>query len=304
MVLMTAALVAALGTSSLAAQTSAGKSPQTDQTVAVTRGARLGIENEAGEVTVRTWERDAVRVQARHSARTRVSIRTVATGVAIAASGTQGPSGSVDYEISVPVWMPLQIEGTYAFITVEGTQSEVSAATVRGDITIRAPASLVSAESIEGEVIVDGAKGRVKATSVNNSVTITGASGDLVIETTNGAIVLTKIASANADVGSVNGSITYEGTPAPRGRYRFSTHNSNLWVAVPETSSASFTVRTYNGTTSTNLPMQGGGDGRRGKRVTYVLGGGGAEYELESFNGTVHLRRPGTLPAKAKSRDR
>jgi hypothetical protein len=92
----------------------------------------------------------------------------------------------------------------------------------------------------------------------------------------------------------VNGTITYEGTPVPRGRYRFSTHNGNIVVAVPETSSAAFTVRTYNGRVSTNLPLQGSGDPQRGRRTTYTLGGGGAEFELESFGGTIDLKRPGT----------
>ncbi len=62
-------------------------------------------------------------------------------------------------------------------------------------------------------------------------------------------------------------------------------------------------MRTYNGDFSSNLPTKRVGEVRRGRRATYTLGTGGAEVELESFGGTVRLRRPGTVPAP-RGRDR
>ncbi len=74
-------------------------------------------------------------------------------------------------------------------------------------------------------------------------------------------------------------------------------------MILPETTNATFTVRTYNGDFSSNLPTKTVGDVRRGRRATYTLGSGGAEVELESFGGTVRLRRPGTVPAP-RARDK
>ena len=59
--------------------------PETDQTVTVTRGARLTIDNFAGEVIMNTWDRDQLRVQARHPSRTKVDIKNGATTVAVLA---------------------------------------------------------------------------------------------------------------------------------------------------------------------------------------------------------------------------
>jgi DUF4097 and DUF4098 domain-containing protein YvlB len=306
MFLIAAAVIAALSAPPAWAQgTTSGRAPQTDQTVTATRGARLTVDNFAGEVVVRGWDRDSVRVQARHASRTRVAIRTNASGLAVSASGSQGPPGSVDYEINVPIWMPVKIDGTFVFVTVEGTASEVAAENVRGDVVIKGGASFVSAKSVEGEVIVEGARGRITANSVNQAITITGAAGDIVAETVNGGITLTRIESENVDVATVNGHIRYEGSASARGKYRFTTHNGNILVAVPETSDAAFTVRTYNGTMNTNLALQGEGNVRGGRRVTYTLGSGGADFELETFGGTIHIRRPGTLPApKSKDKDK
>ena len=297
MLLMTAALVAALSAAPPGAQTAAGqdarraRAADTDETVAVSRGARLTLSNFAGEVIIRGWDRDSVRVQGRHNSRTRVTIRPTASAVVVSASGTPG---SVDYEINVPSWMPVKVEGTYAYVAVEGTQADIAAETVRGDISIKGGASSVIAKSVEGEVILEGVRGKISANSVNQGITITGANGEIVAETVNGHIALTGVDSASVDAGSVNGNIKYDGTATASGRYRFSTHNGNISVAVPENANAAFTVRTYNGSVNTNLTLVGGGDVRRGQRRTYTLGSGSADFELESFGGTIQLRRRGS----------
>ena len=47
---------------------------QTDTTVPVRAGARLEINNFGGEIAVKTWSRNAVRVVADHSSRDRISV--------------------------------------------------------------------------------------------------------------------------------------------------------------------------------------------------------------------------------------
>jgi len=271
------------------------RAPATDQTVPVTRGTRLTVENQAGEVVVRTWEKDALRVQARHSSRARVNVRTTPSGVDLSASAQHGPPGPVDYEITAPVWMPMRIEGHYIYVTVEGAQNEVAVETVRGDIVLKGGSGSISARTIEGEIVVDGARGKINLSSVNQGIKVTGASGDITAETTTGSISLTRMEGTSVEVGTVNGNVVYEGTLAPAGRYIFSTHNGDVTMTVPERSNAAFSVRTYNGEFGTSLGLKGPpqSEVRRGKRVTYTLGNGSAEVELESFSGAIRLLRAG-----------
>jgi hypothetical protein len=263
----------------------------TDETVAVSKGTRLSVNNFAGEVQVRTWDRDAVRVQAFHGRRSSVSIKP-GSGVLVVTSS--GMSAAIDYDISVPAWMPIKIEGTYLYVAVEGTQADVTAETVRGDISIKGGSSMVTAKSVEGEIILDGVRGKVNASSINQGVTVNGASGELSVETVNGPITLNNIESSTVDVSSVNGNLKYDGNTAANGRYRFTTHNGNISVGVPENGSAAFIVRIYNGSVRSDLQLQGGAEARRGQRITYTLGSGSAEFELESFGGTIQLRRRGS----------
>jgi hypothetical protein len=275
------------------------RAPDTDQTVNVTRGTRLSIDNFAGEVVLRTWDRDALRVVARHSSRTKVLVRTRGGVASIDAEGSMGPA-SVDYEVTAPSWMAVKIDGTYNYVSIEGTQAEVTASTVRGDITIKGGTGFVTAKSVEGQVTVDGAKGRLNVESVNESVSLANCSGDIIVSTTNGDISMLNVAATSAEATTVNGDIRFDGTLSG-GRYRMATHNGNIIVAIPETSSATLSVRTYNGSFNSAFPLKGSGDAsdaRRGRRVVYTLGGGDAEMELETFSGGIRIARPGSVKSR------
>jgi hypothetical protein len=274
--------------------------PQTDQTVPVTRGTRLLIDNFAGEVTVRAWDRDSVRVQARHASRAKVNLRTVPTGLRVSAAAEHGPPGSIDYEINAPTWMSIKVDGQFNFVTIEGAQAEVSIETNRGDVVVKG-GNGVTAKSVEGDITVEGAKGKISVSSINQGITIAGSSGEIHAETVNGPIALSRIEATTLEASTINGNITYDGTAVNGGRYRLTSHNGTITVAVPESSNATFAVRTYNGGFNSNLPIKGDRDARevqKGRRVLFTLGNGSAEFELESFSGGIRLRKPGTIKEK------
>jgi DUF4097 and DUF4098 domain-containing protein YvlB len=277
----------------LAQATPRQTAPQTDETVAVQRGARLAINNFAGEVIVRIWEKDAVRVVARHQSRTRVQIRPGSSRVSITAEGTRGPAGSVDYEITAPAWMPVRVEGTFNFVTIEGAQAEVFADTVRGDVIIKGGTGVITAKSVEGEVRVEGARGKLNISSVNERVTIKDSSGDITVDSVNGGITMTGIDSRSVEASTVNGTIIYEGKLADGGHYSFGTHNGDVALGIPENASATFTIRTYQGSVASDFTLEGYDrrQAQRGRRVTATLGTGSADVSLETFGGSIRLRK-------------
>jgi DUF4097 and DUF4098 domain-containing protein YvlB len=289
MVLAGLALAVTLAQGASAQQT---QPPQTDETVPAPRGGRLTIDNFAGEVTIHTWDKDTIHVVARHQSRTQVNIRPSTAGVVISASGTRGPQGSVDYDITAPGWMPIKVDGQFNFITIEGAQAEVSAESVRGDIVIKGGTGFVTAKSIEGEIVVEGARGKVSVSSVNEGIKISDTSGEITADSINGAITMTRMDSKSVDASTVNGDITYEGTLPDGGRYMLTTHNGDLLFGIPESANATFTVRTYNGDFSTDLPLQGAREEmHRGKRVSLTLGRGSADVNLESFGGEIQVKK-------------
>ena len=276
-----------------AAQERPRGAPQTDQTVEARHGSRFSLESLNGDVTVRGWDKDAVRVRAWHASGVRLAVRTSrSSGVTVEDTSDHGPR-PVEYQIDLPRWMPVAIEVTYDDITVEGVQSDVSAESVRGSITIKGAAGSVHAETVQGKVIVEAAKARVEVSTVNDEIQLSDITGEVTAETTNGAITMARIASPSVEAATVNGAVTYEGSIADDGHYTFTTHNGDITVMVPERSNLTLDVRTYNGTFKPDLPVSGTRPTRKGARGVYTLGNGAAQMELETFGGTIRLQGSG-----------
>src|SRR5256884_7329253 len=100
---------------------------QTDTTVKVRSGPRLEISNFGGEIAVKTWNRNAVRVVAEHSSRDRISVDASDQVVRVKTeAGRRGPS-QIDYAVTVPARMALNLSGVYTDIKVDGAQDEITA---------------------------------------------------------------------------------------------------------------------------------------------------------------------------------
>jgi DUF4097 and DUF4098 domain-containing protein YvlB len=266
----------------------------TDQTVPVAKGTKLAVNNFAGDVIVKTWDKDAVRVEVNHSDRETVDIKQVEQTLSIRSRSTRGgPSRSLDYTITVPGWMAVSVSGTYADVTLEGLGGDVTVDTTRGDIKVRGGSGFVSLKTVQGEVTVEKAKGKIEVRAVNEDIHLADISGDLSAESTNGSIILDRIDSGNVDLYTVNGNISYDGPVKDKGVYRLTTHNGLIAMPVADRANAVLTARTYNGGIRSTFTLPADMADRRNKRLALTLGNGSAHIELESFSGTISLRRPG-----------
>jgi hypothetical protein len=267
--------------------------PDLDTTVAVQRGQRLEISAQTGEIVVRTWARNAVRIQATGENLARIGIDQSASVVSIRGAASRGAPGSVSFELSVPAWMSLRLSGVNTGMRVTGTDAPVTVETLNGDVEVTGGNGLVSLRSVQGAVTLIGAKGKLDVNSVNSEVRVRDVSGELQAETVNGEIRLEKVQSDNVEASTVNGDVAYDGTIRPSGRYRFATHNGDVTVTVAEGTSALVSVSTFQGDFESSFPVTL--TERHGKRFEFTLGGGSARVDLESFAGTIRLVRPGAV---------
>ena len=284
--------------------------PRSDQTVDVTKGTRLVLSNNAGEVTVRSWDQDRVRIQATHGPRETISAETTDMTLRIRtqrASGSRGPGGLVDYQITVPRWMPVNLSGTYLDATIEGTTAEVTVETVHGNARVTGGTGAVSLRSVEGVITVDKASGRVQATTVNEGIRITNVSGEITAETTNGDIFIDNATTSNLEAFTVNGEVTFNGTIRDNGAYRLGTHNGDIRVGLGGANNATVFVRTFQGDFTADFPVQlpEGQNARSGsKRFNFTLGNGSARLELQSFGGDIVLARKAVVSRVEERRRR
>jgi DUF4097 and DUF4098 domain-containing protein YvlB len=265
----------------------------TDTTVSVRAGSRLNLDNFDGAVSVTTWSRSAVRVQATHDDDTRVDVDVRGGSVDIRGRSRYGPP-EVEYRLTVPADMLLEISTHSGDITVEGSRAEVALQTVEGKISVTGGADRVSISSVEGDVDLTGASGRINISAVDGGVTVRNTRGDLQINAVDGAVRLDNVDASNLEASTVDGAIDFTGTIQNTGRYRLSSHDGNVTVTVPSID-ASISVSTYEGDFDSDWPVTISSTRSR-QRLDFVLGKGSARVELESFDGNVRLLKSGRRP--------
>jgi putative adhesin len=266
---------------------------QIDSTVPVHRGQRLEVSTYAGEIAVKTWNRNAVRVVADPDSRATVEIEPSATLVSVRAQRRRGGPSMVDLQITAPSWMALDLSGVYTDVSVVGARGPISVETVQGEVDVEGGQGLVSLQSVQGSVSLRGARGSVEVHSVNEDVSVSASAGEVTAETVNGEVTLSRVDASSVTATSVNGDLDYDGPIRDGGRYTFSTHNGSITLSVAQGTNASVAVSTFNGEFTSDFPVTIT-ETRKGKRFSFRLGSGSAQVTLESFQGTIQLLRPGT----------
>lgn len=265
---------------------------ETDTVVSVSREARLDVHLRGGEVVVRTWDRNEMRVRASHASRDRVEISTSAAVARVRVSAYRGVSSAVDLEITIPAGMDVDLGGTFLDIDIQGVTGEVTAETVHGNVVLRGGRGVIRLRSTQGTVECEEAQGRIGVGTMNGSLRLRNVAGEITAETVNGSITVERADAPGAELITVNGDVIYEGTVQDGGRYLLSSHNGNITFAVPQGSNATLSVSTFAGEFEADFPVTLTETSSGGKRFSFVLGSGSARVELESFGGTIHLRRP------------
>jgi DUF4097 and DUF4098 domain-containing protein YvlB len=275
---------------------------QIDTTMSVAQGQRLQVNAFGGDVSVQSWNRNAVRVQSNGSGGVRVQVSVSGPVVSVRTEGRRGPPREANLTINTPPWMAMTVVGVHTDVTIAGTRAPVTVETVEGEVDVSGGDGLISLRSVQGEVSLRSAKGRIKLNSVNEDVAVANSSGEVMAETVNGEITLDRVDAATLDASTVNGDIAYDGPIRSSGRYALSTHNGDITLTVAEATSASVIVSTFNGEFESEFPVPLSGT-RKGKGFNFTLGAGSAQVSLDSFQGTIRLVRPGSREIE-RNRDR
>lgn len=280
-------------TAVLAGVLALGMQQPTDTTFAVRAGSSLELDLQSGSAVVRTWDRNEMRVQASHDSGTRVRIRNGENRVRIEAEGRGGrsPDRATRLEITVPRSFGVEIEGINVQAQVEGVRGTVNVENVQGTITVRGVTGDVDAESVSGGLTIEDVRGSVRANATNESVLLRNVTGSISAEAVNGNITMQRIDASSVEAHTVNGFVHYDGTIHDAGRYAIGTHNGEIRIAVPERTNAALRITTMNGKVHSAFPVRVGN--MREGTTTVTLGSGSARVELESYNGSIHLVRPG-----------
>jgi DUF4097 and DUF4098 domain-containing protein YvlB len=276
----------------LVAALAASLQQQTDTTFSVRGNGHIEFDSYAGRIAVRSWDRNDVRIRARHGNSVRVDIEHTGNAIQVEPVSRRGLAGPVDFDVTVPRSFGIEIDAINVEIDIADVNGDIHAETVNGNVNLRGVAGRIHAETTQGKVIIRDSRGTLQAETVNEGIEITNHTGDLDAESINGSITLTGIRAGVVSAETVNGSVQYDGEIRDGGRYNLSTHNGTITMVVPQGTNATVSVDTYQGELDADFPIEL--RGRAGHdRMSFTIGNGGARLELSSFGGNIRLRRPG-----------
>jgi len=269
----------------------------TDTTFAVPEGTRLTLASASGEIAIRTWDRNQVRVRAEHTSRVSVGIDLSGSVLRLTPRATRGVMAMgrvVDYDLTVPAAMAIEIGGMFADVTIEGSRGNVKVSTIEGNLVVRGGDGTMSLTTINGTIHVQGARGRLELRSTSDDVDVRDSQGDILVEAVSGDIRMRGMDARRVDAQTVSGNVSYEGSVRNDGAYTLVTHSGDVTFAVPEGANASIRAAVGSGDIRASFQVPAAERVSR-RRMVYRLGSGGATVELETFSGDVRLVRPSEI---------
>jgi DUF4097 and DUF4098 domain-containing protein YvlB len=291
--------VAAVAIAVLALAPRALRAQSIDSTFTVRSGARLELQSVSGSVRIRAWNRSQIRVQAETDG-ARIDLDASSSGIAVRAIPRRGEE-DVDFTISVPVGTALEVHAISADIDVGQVCGPARLGSISGGVTLVCAAGDVEVESVSGDVsATDIRDGHTEISSTSGDVQVRQVKGSLSARSVSGDVTLDRVDGDDVGVETVSGEIGFAGPVHDNGRYRFRSHSGDVTVRTDGDLNATVSVSTFSGDLESDWPITispGRGGRMHGQDWEFTVGNGGGRLTLESFSGTIYLRR-GSSPRR------
>lgn len=307
MIRIRSVLLAAGGVAVLAAPGAAQPDRQRlDTTFAFTNGM-VDVRSVSGPISITTWNRGEVRISA-FVERGEIFAQLSSSRVRLEAKRAHGRLGNHEFTLVVPAGTRVEANAVSGNVTVRGTRSDIDVETVSGDVRVEDVEGRLNLSSVSGNVVGERVGGTVQFASVSGEVRLREASGSIGGESVSGSIGVEGRATS-LRLTTVSGDLTYRGGLDPKGRYAMQAHSGALTLVLPDDARADLTVKTFSGQLNSRMILDGdhrdamrlrlGGDSRpRREAMRLTLGGGGATVDLETFSGTITLRKSGARASR------
>lgn len=283
--LLTAAAGLTVGISMAAAQAA---ETHKDAKIEIAAGGTLNIVDGGGSVTLHSGgighqvlvayvtHSDKVEVDQNTSANNqRVELRTHA----LPGQKPSADEARVDYEVTVPSGVSVNVTTTSAPITADGLSGDIGLSSETGQITV----NNVSRSHLR-------VRSMTAAVSLYN-VTLTHVD----IQSAGGAVQLSRVTGQRVSVGTTSGNIEYRGDCSGGGDYILTTHSGAIDVTLPPTASVDLTARSTNGPVENAFPLDEKSHTsfvpKQGRSFAGTSNSGSSSVELQSFSGKIRVKK-------------
>ena len=267
-----------------------------DTTVRLDRGGAVDLSLISGKIRVTGWDRSDVKIAASiESGRLRFDANSSRVSLSVEDTDDNGRRGhghnnvgDAQYDVSVPRGSRLILEAVSGDVIARGSRGEIEATSVSGDVDVSDGVRAVSAEAVSGSVHASQVNGNLRTETVSGDLRAENVSGNVEASSVSGVIQLAGIQSKDVRTETVSGDITYTGSIEPSGRYSFEAHSGTIRLNIPRGSGAQFSVETFSGDVSADVPITiPPGRGRKEGRMEFTIGDGRARVTANTFSGEI-----------------
>ena len=292
--------------------------------VKIGRDGRFSLVNISGDIVVTPGAGDEVSIEAvKHTRGDKGELATVqiivddrAGRVDVRTEYDQNRSGdrrrgnsvSVDYTVTVPASVSVDLRSVSGAVKVTGIHGSVRGETVSGDVTISDAPRLEAAKTVSGNVTLTSvtADGDLSAASVSGNVRAKGVKArGLDLGSVSGDINVSDVTCERLGVKTVSGSVEYAGGIAKGGRYEINGHSGTVRLLLANPGGFELTANSFSGSIRSELPLTIGGDSARGGNddrprgrrdagnhaMRATFGDGSATIVVHTFSGDIVIAK-------------
>lgn len=267
----------------------------------VERGSRIVVRIEFGDIRIEGSDRNTVEAVATD----RNSPQPVPVSITEASSAnkkvfTVSPfeGGHGDRQISLEVKVPRDVELAPIYvrrgnININNLDAGVSLRTDDGNIRVERSGSsgggFVEAMAGSGNVDLSNINGDVRIVAISSGITVQCVKGDVAARVSSGYVAASNI-DGDVELNVSSGNASYTGPIHPQHRYRLKTLSGHVSMDISDSVGFTAVLSSYSGQLQTDFQFP---DAllRTKQRIIGKHGDGAGRIELDSFNGSVQLRK-------------
>ena len=290
---------------------------QVDETMKVRGDISVEVEHQSGDIKIKGWDRDEIRVQGELNERAEKLIfkehkgRVLIKVVTPKRKNWNSSSDGDDLDIRVPINSFVRYSGVNADADISDLKKGLQAKTVNGKVDARDIIGRIALESVNGDIDARDLNGDISLETVNGRIRDRMSSGselflgsvngdiesqgdikDISVETVNGGIELELGEVDKIKMSTVNGTIEVSMHLMNRGRVEGSTVSGEIELKLQKDVSAKFDIQAHAGGRIVNRLSEHKVEKAKygpGRWLEFELGNGKGRVDLSTVSGRIEL---------------
>lgn len=313
MAVMIAALAAlGLGALSLSAAAKDRYEEKFDRTEALAHDGKVFLGNVSGDVVIKTWDKAEVKIEALKESRASSEAKAKENAALVTIEitreagvlridtkyphrksfwGSDSINVSVDYKLWIPAAASVEVKSVSGDVDLDSPGGAVKAKVVSGSIGLRKAASGAELSTVSGELTLEDVTGNVYLKTVSGDIEAVRIKGSIEAGSVSGGIELSDVSgAAGVSAKTVSGNVVFQGGIEGKGRYSLKSHSGDVRMSLPADAKFAFDAETFSGVVDSDFKIEVSGK-ISPREVHGTINGGGAEVRLETFSGSIDLKK-------------